>query len=263
MKLNIFSFLLISFQFNKIFSFCPFHKSSKSQNIQRKTIDIQQTQTPLQGQLPITTDLSDPYVQSNNYFHEVYQSTQIKILPTVKILNEGDYMVLFLSNGTKISEPFVSNLYHNLKMISHLPVTVYSILLLNETKSIHLTNEVLVSLTTFLSLLDSITITSNRFPDLNQLERQIRIYNQTYNFVIQLLNTKECSFNTLSSFAWSTSTDINLNLNDAASDSINLLHSIIMNWKTKILSRNEWNELYVATVGRFNLSFSLTLTRSL
>lgn len=264
MILKLFLLTFVSY-FIFISSFCPFHKTkqqtsspstssfSSSSNLKEKNQDTSTTtttQTPLLGQLPITQNNTDSYVQINNFFHNSYQNTQMNILPTIKILNEGDYMVLIFQNNTRLVEPFVSDIYHNLKMISHLPVTVYSILLENKTKSIQLNNDVIISLNTFQTLLNNLVITSERFSDPIQLERQKRIYDQTNDFVSSLLTSKECSLETLQSFVWSTSNDINSNLNDAAADSINLLHSVIMNWKNNILSNTEWNELYVATVGR-------------
>jgi hypothetical protein len=238
-------------------SFCPFHsltssRSTSSPHHLSLTEDpLPSSPTPLLGQLPITANQSDPYVQANTYFRDSYQQTKLKIIPQVKILHEGDYFVLSLPNGSRYTEPIVQNIYHNLKMISHLPVTVYILLLANHTHSLLIDQPTINNLTEFQQMLQTVKITTERFPESGQYERQWRLYRQTNDFITQVLLQRSCSFESLSAFAWNTSIDINLNLDDAAENSINLIHSAVMNWKTNILSADQWAELYVATLGRY------------
>jgi hypothetical protein len=244
-------------------SFCPFHPtttSSKNLHDSKSTSSFSvatEELTPLQGQLPITSNTSDPYVRTNDYFRSSYSETKSKLLPKVKILHESDYLILILGNGSRYMEPIVTNLFHNLKMISHLPVTIYVLLLPNVTQSLQINQETLTSLITFQNLMKNVTITSDRFPDEEQYQRQLRIYDYCYAFLTMVIEQQLCSFETLTQFTWDISVDINLNLDDAAENSINLIHQAVMNWKSKILTTEEWNDLYVATLGRSCPSSSL------
>lgn len=239
-----------------VFSFCPFHpfKSSSSHSYPTTTIassnETNSTSTPLQGQLPITTNLSDPYVMTNSYFRLYYSQTKSQMLPKVKILHESDYLVLILSNGSRYIEPIVEDLYHNLKMISHIPVTIYILLLPNQTKSINLSPATMVDLQNYQDMISNLAITVERFPSAEQYQRQIKILNQSNSFLSKVLQEGACSFTTLSDWTWNISNDINLNLDDAASNSINLIHNAVMKWKDNILTDEDWNELYVTTLGR-------------
>jgi hypothetical protein len=234
-------------------SFCPFHSStsSLSSTSPHPTLTSEDSSpTPLLGQLPITNNQSDPYVQANTYFRDSYQQTKSQVLPQVKILHEGDYFVLSLSNGSRYTEPIVENIFHNLKMISHFPVTAYVILLPNVTQSSLLDQQTIDKLTNYQQVLSNVTITTDRFPSTEQYERQWRIYNLTRNFIDEIVMQRSCTLERLSAFAWNASADINLNLDDAAENSVNLIHTAVMKWKTQILSVEEWNELYIATLGR-------------
>lgn len=227
-------------------SFCPFHPPTTASSNPSTSTPL----TPLQGQLPLTADTSDPYVQTNDYFRSSYSEAKPKLLPPVKILHETDYLVLILGNGTRHMEPIVTNLFHNLKMISHLPVTIYVLLLPNVTQSLQLNQETVQSLITFQNLMRNISITTDRFPSEEQYLRQQRIYNSCEDFLTMILEQKSCSYETLSQFTWEISVDINLNLDEAAANSINLIHEAMMKWKSNVLTAEEWNELYVATLGR-------------
>jgi hypothetical protein len=235
-------------------SFCPFRplttSSARSHSSSSSSSSDTNTLTPLQGQLPITNNSSDPYVQANDYFRFSYSEAKPKLLPKVKILHESDYLILILGNGSRYQEPIVTDLFHNLKMISHLPVTIYVLLLPNATQSLQLNQETLTSLITFQNLMKNVTITSDRFPNEEQYQRQHRIYNSCYDFLTMVIDQRLCSFETLTQFTWNASADINANLDDAAANSINLIHQTVMNWKANLLTTEEWNELYIATLGR-------------
>ncbi|CAM9531739.1 unnamed protein product, partial [Ectocarpus fasciculatus] len=169
-------------------------------------------------------------VQANNYFHDVYDIARETLVPKVNIMREGDYLVLHLSNGSRFVEPIVHTIFHDLKMVCHLPLSAYSIVLANSSKSIVLDQPTMDRMSTFQDMLNNISITADRFHDPKQLERQRMIYNLTMDFVDSALATSMCSAEQMSAFAWSTSSYINLNLEEAAEDTINATHAVIMNW---------------------------------
>ena len=78
--------------------------------------------TYITKQLPSATNKSDPNVLANQDFLKFYTVSQLELTPKVKIITEPNHVVLILSNGTRIIEDAVTDLYHNLKMISHCPL---------------------------------------------------------------------------------------------------------------------------------------------
>mmetsp|Transcript_5152 Transcript_5152/g.7891 ORF Transcript_5152/g.7891 Transcript_5152/m.7891 type:complete len:411 (-) Transcript_5152:122-1354(-) len=226
---------------------CPFKHHTTTSSSHRQ---LNEESTPVEGSIPMSTDQSDPLVQTNDYFHSMYSTARQEVLPKVNIMVEGDYLVLHLSNGSRIVEPIVHDIFHNLKMVSHLPLGAYSILLPNTSHAINLDDETVENMARYMELLENVTITSDRFPDPVQLERQITIYNITVDFVLRILSTQQCSLDLLADFAWSTSSYVNSNLDDAAEDNVNTTHGVVMRWKENILSDAEWDELYaVSAVG--------------
>jgi archaellum component FlaF (FlaF/FlaG flagellin family) len=244
------SLFLISFAFSFVQSMCPYKgKMPRAPPLGHMQRRLDDGGTPLEGEIPMASDTNNPNVVANDYFHTVYSELQIQVTPRTKIISSGDYLVLYLRNGSRFVEPVVEDIYHNLKMISHLPLTAYSIVLGNSSGSITLDLKTLDNMTHFSEILQNVSITSDMFPDPQQLTTQQAIYSITLDFVNSVLLTKSCSFEQMANLAWSTNTSINDNLNDAAENQINLMNKVVMNWKTNVIPLSEWNDLYIASVG--------------
>ena len=133
--------LVVFFLVQCVASMCPYktsgsvnpHKDSDPSSPARRRLA---DETPLEGSIPSASDLSDPMVQANEYFHEVYDIARENLVPKVNIMREGDYLVLHLTNGSRFVEPIVHTIFHDLKMVCHFPLSAYSIVLANSSKSI-------------------------------------------------------------------------------------------------------------------------------
>lgn len=232
------------------YCFCPFQRREREVTEVSVRPQKEEKGTELLGFIPMATDMSDPLVRMNEYFHSAYDEAKDEMVPKVNIMLEGDYLVLHLSDGTRLVEQISHDIYHNLKMVSHIPLGAYTILLGNSSQSVSLDQLTLGKLSAYLELLADITISDDRFSDPNMLARQQDIFDGTVLFVKKIISSKECSLTCMSDFAWSMSTAVNLNLNDAAEDTINSTHVAVMNWKENVLTKDEWNDLYIAvTVG--------------
>jgi hypothetical protein len=241
----VFSVLVI-----RSYCFCPFQRRELAAATERaSTPEVDQKpneDTELLGQIPMSSDLSDPYVRANDFFHNSYDDAKNNVVPKVNIMSEGDYLVLHRADGSKLIEQIAHDIYHNLKMVSHFPLGAYTILLTNTSKSVHLDERTVGQFAVYLQLLEGIDITADRFPDAAMRERQQLILDVTTSFVKEMLSVKECSLECMATFAWSMSGEVNENLDDAAEDTMNSTHIAVTRWKNEVLSSEEWDQLYVA-----------------
>jgi hypothetical protein len=231
---------------------CPYNSNSNSKRSSSRggsPGDGNATSTPLEGSIPGVSDPADPLVRANGYFHDMYDAAQAALVPKVSIMMEGDYLVLHLANGSRLVEPAVHSLWHDLKMVCHMPLGAYTIMLPNVSRSITLPEETLANLRDYAALLANVTLalTQERFPGPGQLERQQAIFSQTVAFVDETLEAAACSQERLASFAWASAGAINLNLEEAAEDTINMTHAVVSRWRRGLLSDADWAGLYTAT----------------
>lgn len=237
-------FILICFPY-QTFGYCPFGQNLLKSS--RRKLD--EMGTPIENQIPEALDSSDPLVVANDNFHANYDRAKSDINPQTKIMAEGDYLVLHLRNGSRIVEQVNTMTYHNLKMVSHLPLNAYIILLANTSKTIELETPQMQQLSAFLELLQNITLDESQFDTEEQLKRQIYIQNRTMNFVAGVINLGQCSFDKLVDFAWDIAAYATTpNLDDAAEIAVNNMHDVVTRWKENVLSESEWQELYTVSM---------------
>jgi hypothetical protein len=239
-------FLFLLYIHSEALGFCPF-RDAVSKTPTRRRLD--ETYTPLEGQIPAATDMSDPLVVANENFHSNYDQAKSDVVPQIKMMVEGDYVVLHLRNGSRLVEQVNTKTFHNLKMVSHLPLNAYIILLANTSETIGLETQQLDQLNTFLILLQNITLDQSQFDTAEQLDRQLYIQDATMQFVTSVINSRQCSFDQLADFAWNIAAYATApNLDDAAEISVNNTHAIVMGWKENLLSEADWEELYTISV---------------
>ena len=224
---------------------CPFSRRDMSSHTKRQL--QYEDLTPVESQIPEASDTNDPLVVSNDNFHTNYDYAKSELLPPTHIMPESDYLVLYLQNGSRIKEEVNTMYFHNLKMVSHLPLNAYIILLVNTTRSIQLPAETLSRLEEFLAMLYNITLDRSDFLSDDQYERQVQIYNDTVTFVSTVTATQLCSYMDMANFAWSMSAASVANLDDAAEAQMNRTHEIVMRWKEELITPSEWDDLYTAT----------------
>ena len=124
-----------------VHSFCPHFVSKRNEIFSPNSATGKRNLnegTPLEGQIASASDQSDPMVKANDYFHDMYDIAQQEKVPKVNIMMESDYLVLHLSNGSRLVEPTVHEIYHDLKMVAHFPLSAYIILLANSSQELRL-----------------------------------------------------------------------------------------------------------------------------
>eukprot|EP00730_Choanoeca_flexa_P012582 TRINITY_DN4415_c0_g1_i1.p1 TRINITY_DN4415_c0_g1~~TRINITY_DN4415_c0_g1_i1.p1 ORF type:complete len:428 (+),score=67.22 TRINITY_DN4415_c0_g1_i1:212-1495(+) len=76
-------------------------------------------------QIPMAGDVSDPLVRFNNAFHLAYTNAGTIVRPTPLLLIEGDYLVLWTTpEDRQMIGTYTPPIYHNLKMVSHIPLAL-------------------------------------------------------------------------------------------------------------------------------------------
>jgi len=243
-------FLIASLHFGKTLGSCPFSGSKTATGADHSTSGRELAEpagTPMLHQIPYASDPDDPLVEANDFFKSQYTAAKPEMLPTTNMITSGDYLVMNLANGTRYVEQIIGEYYHNLKMLCHLPIGAYTVLMPNTSQTIALDTHTLAALTDYQAVLNNITLSIDQFAEQDQLQRNQRIYNRTVTFVNALLFSGECSAESMGTFAYSNFDDINANINDAAELQVNATHAAVMHWKDAVLSAAEWQELYVIT----------------
>ena len=226
--------------FEPVNAYCPINRKY----LPRRKLD-DENPTYMEGQIPDAQDLSNPLVKTNENFHANYDQAKVDMIPQTKLIVEGDYIVLHLQNGSRFVEQVNTMYYHNLKMVSHLPLNAYIILIANVSASVELSPETLDSLSVLQGLIQNVSLREDMFLTEEQYLRQVNIWTETIDFLSSILDSKSCSYDRLADFAWSMSADAAAaNLDDAAEIQVNNTHAVVMRWKEELIPPSEWETLY-------------------
>lgn len=210
---------------------CPFSSQSSSN-------------TTWLGQIPAASNESDPLVRMNDIFHDVYSQSSNQLLPATLVFQEGDYLVLLRSDGNgnfirNLTAPIVPRNYHDLKMVAHVPLTVFVVLWPYltgiQTFPLQKLTEYRTSLTNALPALRD-----GRFSDASMLSRQVAMVTNAINFLNRFTTRQGVSVQDLQTFVRAQMGSVTLNLQDAAKLQIDLLLQVIADWRDNILTPQEW-----------------------
>lgn len=207
------------------------------------------------GSIPGSTNDSDPFVFMNDFFHSVYSDAGVAMRPSPLVILEDDYLVLEY-NSSRVVEPFISMVYHNLKMVDHVPLAVFMIVLpevtagsANPDASVNLSAGTLATLTKYASLAaaarQNLVQFPSRFQAGEQLQRQFSIFDATLSFVNTTLMTGQTSQTELYSTVYSILPLVTANINEASADAVNRLFTIMEDWRENVLSAAEFAALRV------------------
>ena len=88
---------------------------------------------PYAAQKYIPTDTDDPLEKMNVFLQHYYQQNQKAMLEQTMeknnvILQDGDDITLIRPTGQRITEPVTPELYTNLKLVCHVPLSAFVIL---------------------------------------------------------------------------------------------------------------------------------------
>ena len=117
-----------------------------------------------------------------DYFHSMYSASGVSLRPSPIVVIEDDYLVL-LYNGQRVLEPADSMVYHNLKMVSHVPLAIFMTLLTDlygqpKTEMVNLSATTIATLKTFQGFANAsygnLVANPSRFTPGDQYNRQVR-----------------------------------------------------------------------------------------
>eukprot|EP01138_Halocafeteria_seosinensis_P009919 gb/GECG01010131.1/.p1 GENE.gb/GECG01010131.1/~~gb/GECG01010131.1/.p1 ORF type:complete len:405 (+),score=41.94 gb/GECG01010131.1/:1-1215(+) len=230
-------------------------------------VDEESSTVPLEGEIPQANNKSDPLVRINNWFHDLYDASGATLRPDPVIVLEGDYLVLRFNNGTREKQQITPMVFHNLKMICHIPLvafvdlwpplraslpkenerlqSVFSRILrgtkaipnsaLGSTDPVTIPNKVADDMKALLSNISEYResiLRPTRFEGEEQLERQVAIVHETENFLNTILSRTPptVTLNEFLTFTRGISEDLSKNLDDAAAGQVNMLNDAFVKW---------------------------------
>ena len=158
----------------------------------------------------------------------------------------GDYLVLMQGanhNRTRV-DAIVPPLYHNLKMIAHIPFALYLICIEHATNpsTAPFPAADLVAYNARLGFAQP-TINKTRYPDPTMLARQQGMLRDAQAFVTTALSKGSISLPDLLAFTHSMTDRINANVQDAAISRLDLLNSVVQIWRANVVAPADWQGL--------------------
>lgn len=202
-------------------------------------------------QLPEATDSSDPMVAANLLMQRMYVATGQTMLPQLLIVQETDYLVLLKRQGNSFarvrSDPINTPLYHDLKMVAHIPLAIFIMLLPHASLGNAFPQaDVLLYQQSVLNA--SQTVTAQRFPQPAQLQRQQAIAAAALRFLADALGAGQVSMGALQAYSQQMAPLLQENVREAARSQIDTLVTVLTTWRTAVLGELAWQGLrFVAT----------------
>lgn len=196
---------------------------------------------------PVDSTL-DPLVAANAYLSQsAYIHAGNTQIPKIYVSYRWSTIELHYYD-TVYSEPLINQRFNDLKMLAHLPLTVFTILFqcTDLAQYPQPTSLCVGNLTQYAPLLEASrrSISPTRF---TSLARQLNIHSVCADFVRQVLQSNHYDSLSLIQLVRSVLKDIMQNTEDAARIQIENIHNAMMKWKSTILSKEEdWNAMKIA-----------------
>lgn len=182
----------------------------------------------------------------DTFFQQTYSASGAALRPSPIVIIEDDFIVL-LYNGQRIIEAADSMVYHNLKMVSHIPLTIFMAVLptlYGTNATLALPAATVATLKTYKGLVEAslANVDANPAQRFNptQFERQMSIFNACIAFMSAAIESGTCSYPSLANFTHSLLPQIVANLNEAAADSINQMYAVMEKWRTTVVAAADW-----------------------
>lgn len=173
---------------------------------------------------------SDPLTPPNAAFRDAYARLRTEILAKIRpiIIQSGDMLVL-LKDGARSEAPAVTQRYHELKAVAHIPLALY-VMLAPEADS-KLDEAQLKKLREYRALVVQARASlEGRDFRPKQRERQLKMVDRSLAFIDTTLGTGTAPSPTLRRFTLSQSEDIQANMYEAAEDQINTMDKQLKTW---------------------------------
>lgn len=191
----------------------------------------------------------DPLKVINKQFRQEYAQLRDSIQQQSKpvIFQIGSSLFLEKSDGTSEKASAVGPLYHELKSVSHIPFTLYIILIPYIDQQ--LPQKIINNLSGYKDLLQAAkeSLPHQGFSE-EQLARQFSIVQNSEALLSRAIEKKMVKRQTLKDFTRQQASFIKSNLYDVAKSQINTMHEQMQIWE-KQLSKDEWDRLRVIISG--------------
>jgi hypothetical protein len=191
---------------------------------------------------------ADPLVELNKSFREAYGHCRQSIVSGSGpiVLLEGDDLVL-LHNGKRTQAKVIPEIYHTLKVISHVPLAIY-VMLVNETKQ-PLDNRCLTELRSYRDKVVKAESALEKWGLAREaLARQQEIIQTSLTFLDSVLSRKQLDSGDLVKFASGLKSQILANMAEAAQAELLGLDTQMQKWRAT-LTPDEWKKLRVVIMG--------------
>lgn len=187
---------------------------------------------------------------TQNYARALEHSVD-RVKQTGLIVVQGGDLFLYL-DGDQVDhvKTGAPPTYQNLKIIDHLPLAAY-VLLIDDADKGPMGSETRVPVRQYLDVLRSLqdSIDEGRFPNRASLPRQRQILEDTTEFLAGVLAQGRVSEASLLSFARSQAASLNANLSGAAGAQLTALNRVIVQWRREYIDVARWPSMRVVVMG--------------
>jgi hypothetical protein len=190
----------------------------------------------------------DALADLNHAFRQRYAATRKELVTRSGpiILLSGDDLTL-LRSGKRSQAKAVPRLYRDLKVVSHVPLAIYVMLVPCGTGA--LSDEAVASLQRYRDqLVKTETPLASRDWPRGLWKRQQDILTASREFLDEILDRKQVTASALTAFTRKVAPLVLANSSDAASGELDCLDKQIRRWKAE-LSPEEWKNLHVIVMG--------------
>ncbi|CAF1281468.1 unnamed protein product [Rotaria sp. Silwood1] len=212
------------------------------------------------GSLFIILFLTTYQVQSNtllnnfnNLFLGTYKKASTYFLTTIDplIITNADTLTL-KHRGQHTSININRQLYHNLKTIAHIPLTIYLSVFNVEANSRNFSSDELIKLKSYLRELRFVrkSLNISDFSSNNEMfQIQFDIIDLSITFLRSLIRSKQLNITALNKFCHKATNLFNINIKHATRAHLDRLHSVIYPIYTKLFNETEQKTVQVLIIG--------------
>ncbi|CAF1066761.1 unnamed protein product [Adineta steineri] len=177
----------------------------------------------------------------NQPFRHAYSQARNHVLSkTDPLITINDGNVILIHHGKRIAISYRSPVYQDLKAISHIPLTIYLFLFNLESNDYDLSLDQITQLKYYLQDISTIRQSYNFASTSDSIIRtQYNILDQSIVYLRSLLESKRVNQIILKEFCIQTRILFSANVNLAARNQLDVLHSIVYPWYKQLLNETE------------------------
>ncbi|CAF4126965.1 unnamed protein product, partial [Adineta steineri] len=177
----------------------------------------------------------------NQPFRHAYSQARNHVLSkTDPLITINDGNVILIHHGKRTAISYRSPVYQDLKAISHIPLTIYLFLFNLESNDYDLSLDQITQLKSYLQDISTIRQSYNFASTSDSIIRtQYNILDQSIVYLRSLLESKRVNQIILKEFCIQTRILFSANVNLAARNQLDVLHSIVYPWYKQLLNETE------------------------